>query len=196
MKVLKIIVIMGLLANLFSCNKIKNRIEKIENKINPGSPYKEAGIDRFYWEAEDRDKYIIPLIKPYYLYKWKGSDEWTLNTSILNWKSGDISPIADVNIKDIYIYGSTDIDYFGDDKNVINNPEFFFIINTKTKDMNTYDYKSGKKKFEEKLNYLGLPETYLEPQNIYWEFEKYPDLEWFPEDIKKQLREVKAKLNR
>jgi len=26
------------------------------------------------------------------------------------------------------------------------------------------------------------------------EYEKYPDLEWFPEDIKTQLNEVKASL--
>jgi len=183
MKFLKIVIILGLLINLLGCSKL----EKIKNKMNPGSPYKKAGIDRFYWEAEDDDKHIIPLIKPYYLYKWKGDDEWILNSSI-------ISPIADINIKDTYIYGSTDIDYFGDDKNVINNTEFFFIINTKANEIKRYYYKREKKQFEEELRKLNLPEKYLEPQNIYWEFERYPDLEWFPEDVKKQLREVKASL--
>ena len=185
---------MGLLSNLFSCNKIKSKIEKIENKVNPGSPYKEAGIEHFYWKAEDKDKYIIPLIKPLRLIKWKANDDWGLETSTIGWKYGDISPIVTINVKDVYIYGLKDIDYFGDDRNMVDSPAFFYLINIKTKEIKTYDYEREKNKFEEELKRLGLPETYLEPHNIYMEYEKYPDLEWFPEDIKTKLNEVKASL--
>lgn len=191
MKFLKIVIILGLLINLLGCSKL----EKIKNKMNPGSPYKKAGIDRFYWEAEDDDKYIIPLTKPLRLIKWKANKDWNLETSIMGWKYGDIGPVSYIYIKDLYVFGLQDFSY-DETGEVIDLSSFFFIINTKTKEINTYDYNKEKKQFEEELRKLNLPEKYLEPQNIYWEFERYPDLEWFPEDVKKQLREVKTSLKK
>ena len=103
---------MGLLANLFSCNKIKNKIknktekignkiEEVDNKINPGAPYKKAGIDRFYWEAEDSERYIIPLIKPYHLDNFKVSEEWDLVPHTT--KGVPFSPVTAINVKNEYI---------------------------------------------------------------------------------------------
>ncbi|MCW3169055.1 hypothetical protein OMO38_11020 [Chryseobacterium sp. 09-1422] len=186
MKFFKIFVVISIFTILFNCDKIKNA----KNKLNPAGPYKEAGIDPFYWEAIDNDKYYIPLVKPLRLIKWKGTDQWILDTSIIGWKYGDMGPIAVINAKDVYVYGLQDVTY--DEENNKTSSSFFFIINVISKEINTYDYDNQRKVFEEDIRKLGLPETYFEPHNVYVEYERYPDLEWFPDNVKNQLNKVKV----
>ncbi|WP_262148472.1 hypothetical protein [Chryseobacterium foetidum] len=45
--------------------------------------------------------------------------------------------------------------------------------------------------FQAKLKELNLPETFLNPDEVYEQYKQNPVLLWFPEDIKKQLEEIK-----
>lgn len=172
-----------ILMNLFNCNKI----EKMKNKINPASSYKEAEIDKFYWIDSESDYEILPLVKPFQLIRLQGNNEWNLVTGFNKFDEISIFNVVNFNIHNMYIYGSY-YESTGDKK--------YFIVNYK------YLTDETKKKFEKDSDYmaelqkLNLPEKFLNPDEMYEEFQQNPILDWFPEDIKKQLNEVKAKLKR
>ncbi|WP_157444259.1 MULTISPECIES: hypothetical protein [unclassified Chryseobacterium] len=50
--------------------------------------------------------------------------------------------------------------------------------------------------FQAEIKKLNLPETFLNPDEVYEQYKQDPVLPWFPEDIKKQLQEAKAKQNK
>lgn len=95
------------------------------------------------------------------------------------------------NIKDIYIfyiYGSQGKKLDFDEKEEF--PRIWFIINSKTKEVRGYEKELD---FQAELKKLNLPETFLSPDEVYEQYKQDPVLPWFPEGIKKQLQEVKAK---
>jgi len=47
--------------------------------------------------------------------------------------------------------------------------------------------------FQAKLKELNLAETFLNPDEVYEQYKQNPILPWFPENIKKQLEDVKVK---
>ena len=190
----KIFIVLISIFTLTNCNKIEN---KMKNKLIQERPYEDAKIDKFYWVASGWDYTTIPLIKPYNLQKLQGSDIWTLGTNRKEQKIDIVhgenivlnifSPVEYFNIKDIYIYGEQDItETF--DKNTL--PKIWFIINMKERDFVFFEKEED---FKSELKKLNLPEEYLNPETVYEQYKQDPILPWFPEDVKKQLEEVKAK---
>ena len=69
-------------------------------------------------------------------------------------------------------------------------PRIWFIINTETNNVKGFDKES---EFKAELKKLNLPEEYLNPEEVFEQYKNDPVLPWFPEDIKKQLEDVKNK---
>lgn len=184
----KVHLLIILMTALFSCQKT----EKMKEKLFPERPYKDAQIDKFYWAINHSDINQIPLIKPVFLSQYKGKDEWSIKVSDFN-KTENISnllnPVPSFNVNNIYIYGFQDDDYFGETNEILFSKKWF-IINTQAKQLVYFDKESD---FQAKLKELNLPETFLNPCEVYEQYKKDPILPWFPEDIKKQLEDAKAK---
>ena len=186
MKSFKIILLLGLLANLLNCNKI----QEIKNQKHIIDTYKQSNVDRFYWEDSGQDYEVIPLVKPFKLKKLKGSQEWSVNTSVISKEIKGLQPVILFSCMNIYAYGFQDIDYFSDTKEIIS-PQTWFIINARTKNI---DYYEKEYEFKAELKRLSLPEKFLNPDEVYEQFKQDPVLDWFPEDVKKQLNQVKSGL--
>lgn len=179
---------------LCSCQKT----EKMKDKLFPERPYEEARIDQFYWADSGWDYTMIPLIKPYHLQQLQGSTIWMLDSrnpapkiEMFHGKNTVLSsfdPVDMFNVKDIYIYGNQGEKLNFDQTSTLS--RIWFVINTKTKEVKGFELE---KDFKAELKKLNLPETFLNPDEIYEEYKQNPILPWFPEDIKKQLEEVKAK---
>ena len=192
MKKLHLLII--LLTALFSCHKT----EKMKEKLFPERPYEKSHIDNFYWADSGWDYISIPLIKPYQLQQLQGSTVWMLdahNPSLKietfhgkNTVLSSFDPIDMFNIKDFYIYGSQGKKLDFDEKEEF--PKLWFIINSETKEVRAYEKKMD---FLYELKKLNLPEEFLTPDEVYEQYKNDPVLPWFPEDIKKQLEEAKAK---
>ncbi|WP_370900686.1 hypothetical protein [Chryseobacterium gossypii] len=172
-----------------SCNKIKN---KVKEKIpTPDYSYKGAKIDEFYYIRETvGNSKIIPLIKPYDMMKSGSPQEWSLATYELQNELGNvISPVHLFNVQDVYIYGKKTFEK-DDIDSKFDSPEKWFIINTQEKKLIFFNKESD---FKTELKKIGLPEKFLDPDEVYEQYKYDPVLPWFPEDIKKQLEGVKAK---
>ncbi|WP_312079524.1 hypothetical protein [Chryseobacterium sp.] len=184
----KVYLLTILMTALFSCQKT----EKMKEKLFPEKPYQDAKIDKFYWAINHSDIDQIPLIKPVFLSQYKGKDEWSIKVSDFN-KSEIISnllnPVLSFNVNNIYIYGFQDDDYFGETNEILFSKKWF-IINTQEKQLVYFDKESD---FREELKKLNLAEEFLNPNEVYEQYKQNPILPWFPENIKKQLEEVKAK---
>lgn len=186
MQKIKLSVLLLIILNLFNCNKI----EKIKNDMNPGRPYKQAGIDRFYWEASGYDYVVLPLLKPYKLMKLQGDEEWILNTSVIPDEISDLAPTLYLGIKDTYIYGFKP--HVSSEKDPeFDMPEKWFIIDTKN---HKIAFFKTKEEFKNELQKLQLTQIFLDPDKIYESYKDDPVLPWFPEKIKNQLEEIKKKL--
>jgi len=68
------------------------------------------------------------------------------------------------------------------------NPKVYFVINTKDLKITYFEKESD---FKSELKKLNLPEEMLTPDAVFEQYKNDPVLSWFPEDIKKQLEEVK-----
>lgn len=190
----KIHLIIILIVSLLSCQKT----EKMKDKLFPERPYEDAQIDNFYWADSGWDYTTIPLIKPYNLQQLQGSKIWMLDAhnptpKIVSFHGKNIvlnnfDPVDKLSVKDIYIYGRQGKKLDFDEKEKFS--EIWFLINTKTKEVKGFEYE---KDFKRELKKLNLPEEFLNPDEIYQQYKQDPVLPWFPEEIKKQLEEVKAK---
>lgn len=159
----------------------------------PDYSYKNAGIDEFYYSHSDiGNTPIIPLIKPYNISNIGSPREWYLDTyraKLNNELGGGISPILKFNCKDKYVYGYKPFEKDEKDSK-FDSSEKWFIIDTKEKKLTYFDKESD---FKIELKKFNLPETFLNPDEIYQQYKNDPVLPWFPEDIKKQLEEIKAR---
>jgi len=185
MKYFKVIII-GLLTTLFSCNKIK----KIKNNLDTVDLYKKSNIDRFYWEDSGYDYEVLPVLKPFKLINLQGNSEWILNSSEMPDEINDISPVASINLYNNKIYGFQDNQYQLN-SNEVRIPARWFIIDTQAKKISYFEKET---EFKAALKRHNLPEKFLNPDEVYEEFKQDPVLEWFPQNIKKQLNEVKSSL--
>lgn len=190
----KVHLLIILMTALFSCQKT----EKMKDKLFPERPYEDAKIDKFYWADSGWDYTMIPLIKPYHLQQLQGSTIWMLDSHnpapqietfhgkniVLN----NFNPVEMLNVKDIYIYGNQGEKLNFDQTSTLS--RIWFVINTKTKEVKGFELEND---FKAELKKLNLPETFLNPDEIYEQYKQNPILPWFPENIKKQLEEVKVK---
>ncbi|MGL6126640.1 hypothetical protein [Chryseobacterium artocarpi] len=168
---------------LINCDKTK----EMKGKLFPARPYEDAQIDKFYWSDNGWDYTMIPLLKPYQLTKLQGKEEWMLNTSASKNEISDATPIESISVNTIYIYGIQ-----GERLNFENtemNPKVYFLINTKDLNVIFFDKESA---FKAELKKLNLPETFLNPDEVFEQYKNDPVLPWFPDDIKKRLEEVKV----
>lgn len=128
------------------------------------------------------------MIKPYKLINSGSPKVWGLTTNDLYNELGNvISPTSFFNVEKTYIYG-----YKSFEKDEIdvkfNSPEKWFIINTQEKKLVFFEKE---KDFKAELKKLNLPEKFLTPDNVFEQYQNDPVLPWFPEEIKKQLEEIK-----
>ncbi|WP_347216759.1 hypothetical protein [Chryseobacterium sp.] len=172
-----------------NCNKIKNKVK--EKMHVPDYSYKNEGIDNFYYShSEVGNTPVIPLVKPYNISNIGSPREWYLDTytaKLNNELGGGISPIESFNCKDNYIYGYKPFEEDKEDPK-FNSPEKWFIIDVQEKKLIYFDKKVS---FIKAIKELNLPETFLNPDEVYEQYTKDPVLPWFPENIKKQLEKVK-----
>ncbi len=168
---------------LYSCDKIEKKMQI------PDYSYRNSKIDEFYYINETvGNSQIIPLIKPYDIMKSGSPQEWGLATyDTLNELGNVISPIQMFNVHNIYIYGYKPFEK-DDIDSKFNSPETWFILNTVEKKLIFFDKES---EFKAELKNLNLPEEMLTPDAVFEQYKNNPVLPWFPEDIKKQLEEVK-----
>lgn len=169
---------------LFNCNKTK----EMKSKLFPERPYEDAKVDKFYWADSGWDFTVIPLIKPFTLTKLQGQNEWLLNSSSSKNDISDATPIESISINQFFIYGVQGERLNFEETGVT--PILYFLINTKKL---TINYFEKEEEFKAELKKLNLPEKYLTPDDVFEQYQNGPVLPWFPEDIKKQLEEVKAK---
>ena len=180
MRVFHLLIIFGFC--FYGCNKSK----EMKEKLFPERPYEAAKIDNFYWADVGWDYAMVPLIKPYKLTKLQGKKEWLLNSSISKNEIGDITPLESFSVNDIYIYGIQNEDLNFDETEM--NPKVYFVINTKDLKITYFEKESD---FKSELKKLNLTEEMLTPDAVFEQYKNNPVLPWFPEDIKKQLEEVK-----
>lgn len=183
--------IVGAIFCFFSCQKS----EKMKHRLFPERPYEKANIDKFYWSTEGWDYMVVPLIKPFQLLKLQGSNKWEISTGFNKSHEVGVSDITNFNVSKHYIYGYKAPEIHESDSN-FNIPEYWFIIDTEkgltiedsalTKFNNKSDFKVAIKK-------LNLSEEFINPDEIFEQYKNDPVLPWFPEDIKRQLIEVKEK---
>ena len=192
MKLLKTLLLSFMILGSLKCNKIKKEMKE----HTPDYSYKNAGIDKFYYVKKDLGNTpIIPLIKPYSISSIGNPEEWFLDTFVerlQNDLGGGISPILRFNCHKIYIYGYKPFEKDNQDS-TFDSPEKWFVINTQEKQLVYFDKELD---FQAELKKLNLPETFLNPDEVYEQYKQDPVLPWFPEDIKKQLQEAKAKQNK
>lgn len=166
-----------------TCNKTEN----MKHKLLPDRKYEKESIDNFYWVEGGWDYTILPLFKPFRLIRHQGTKKWGMNTSEIKNQLSDISPIQYFNVLQIYIYGYKSSEKDEEDSN-FDSLEKWFIINTQEKKLTFFDKESV---FKAELKKLNLPETFLTPDEVYEQYKNDPVLPWFPEEVKKQLEEVK-----
>lgn len=183
-----------LISILVCCNKT----DKMKNKIFPEKIYEKNHIDKFYWVDEGWDYSVIPLIKPFRLQKMQGMDNWMLDTYIKTPKIetfhnqnivlNNFDPVEKLNVNNGYIYGNQGeiLNFDGTDKI----DKIWFIINIETKEVKGFEAESA---FQNELKNLNLPNTFLNPDDLYDQYNINPVLPWFPDNIKKQLEEIKEK---
>ncbi|MCV6629598.1 MAG: hypothetical protein OIF50_07035 [Flavobacteriaceae bacterium] len=169
-----------------------------EHGVISSNPYKEDGIDPFYWEDNWAGYAKLPLIKPYYLMTTTpysvynaNEDDWDIRLEGSNTISHGIVAIAYIGASDYYIYGFNE-EYeikWEDGYNKIVKP-FYFLVDTKNDLKYTYFEES---KWEQALDSLELPKNFYYPDDIYRSYKMNPVLPWFPEEVKQQLEAVKAK---
>lgn len=188
---MKKIIFLVIIFSFQSCKetKIKKRMHI------PDYTYKNSGIDKFYYSYSDLGNTpIIPLIKPYTIFKVGTSNEWFLDTdlgNLYNELGGGISPISRFNCTENYIFGYKPFDKYEKDSS-FDIPEKWFIINTQEKKLTFFEKET---EFKTELKKLNLPEEMLTPDAVYEQYKTNPVLPWFPENIKKQLEEVKKQKN-
>ena len=186
-KLLKTLLLSFMIVCSLKCNKIKNEMKE----HTPDYSYKNAGIDKFYYSNVDPGNInILPLVKP--LSMNRSEYGWFLDTdldNLYNEFGGGISPIKKFNVFNQYIYGHK-LEFKNENQPDFNIPEKWFIINTQEKQLVYFDKELD---FQAELKKLNLPETFLYPDEVYEQYKQDPVLHWFPEDIKKQLQEVKEK---
>lgn len=176
---------------LITCNKTK----EMKNKLFPERPYEEASINKFYWVDSDNDYKYIPLILPYKLVmSSENNQKWTLTTNSKGIRMvfddnvvtiiSSIEPITDFNISSSFIYG------ISDKLEHSSIPKLWFIYNTMNNNLKLFEKEED---FKAELKKLDLPEKFLTPDDVFEQYQNDPILPWFPENIKKQLEEVKVK---
>ena len=179
-----------------SCNKTEN----MKNKIFPERPYEKIQVDKFYWADGDMDFYYIPLVKPYKLsMESDKKNEWTLDTdsegiylefeNSLVTKMSSFESVEEFNVSNNIIYGTTRPRKINSE-NKFSIPKLWFIYKARENDLMIFKEESDCKTELEKLN---IPYTFLSPNEVYEQYKINPVLPWFPEDIKKQLKEIKTK---
>ncbi|WP_131725581.1 MULTISPECIES: hypothetical protein [unclassified Chryseobacterium] len=173
---------------LISCQKTK----KMKDKLFPERPYEEANIDKFYWSDSGWDYTMVPLIKPFQLIKLQGSKDWELSTGFNRFGEIGVYNINSFNVNKYYIYGhkASEINESDSNYNIV---EYWYIIDLRkgVKIEDSALVKLDKESdFQAKLKELNLPETFLNPDEVYEQYKQNPVLLWFPEDIKKQLEEI------
>ncbi|WP_312302737.1 hypothetical protein [Chryseobacterium sp.] len=193
MKKLNLFIIFLSLLALTSCNKA----EKMKNKFIPDRPYEDAKIDNFYWADGDKNYRFIPLLKPYRLSLFSHNEKWSLDTGVdgvymefdnsVITKISSIEPVIKFNVANGFIYGIEDKEMI-DEKSSI--PVLWFIYNVSENDLKLHTTESA---FKTELKKLNLPETFLNPDEVFEQYKNDPVLPWFPDDIKRQLEEVKAR---
>jgi len=165
----------------------------MKEKLFPERPYETAKIDNFYWVDSDTEYKYIPLINPYYLkMSSKNNENWTLDTNSKGIRMefdnnlisviSSIEPISNFNISNDYIYGKRN-EYEGSSI-----PQYWYLFNTLEKSLKIFVKESD---FKAELKKLNLAEEFLNPDVVFEQYKNDPVLPWFPEDIKKQLEEVK-----
>ncbi|WP_262148466.1 hypothetical protein [Chryseobacterium foetidum] len=166
----------------------------MKNKFFPERPYEDAKIDKFYWADSGWDYTMIPLIKPFQLIKLQGNDMWQISTGFNKFNEISISPIENFNLSSSYIYGHKIVEIRNFENREVIVPPFWFIIDVKkgTKEVSLSKFNS-EKELNIELKNLNLPEEFLNPDEVYEQYKQNPILPWFPENIKKQLEDVKVK---
>lgn len=178
------------LMTLINCDKTK----EMKGKLFPERPYEDAQIDKFYWADSGWDYTMVPLIKPFQLIKLQGDNLWQVSTGFNKFDEISISPIDNVNIVSSYIYGHKAEEIRDFDERKIKVPSFWFIINTKKgANESSLSKFESEQEFKVKLKELNLPETFFNPDEVFEQYKNDPVLPWFPDDIKRQLEEVKAR---
>ena len=186
---MKKIIYLLCLMTLINCNKSK----EMKEKLFPERPYETSKIDNFYWVDSDTEYKYIPLINPYYLkMSSKNNENWTLDTNSKGIRMefdnnlisviSSIEPISNFNISNDYIYGKRN-EYEGSSI-----PQYWYLYNTLEKSLKIFVKESD---FKAELKKLNLAEEFLNPDVVFEQYKNDPVLPWFPEDIKKQLEEVK-----
>lgn len=188
--------VLNIIFCFFSCHKV----EKMKNKVMPENPFLKTNIDRFYWETVSEDHNVVPLVKPYRLMRVTGSKDWYLPTKsndYFDFKNGStvklnsFSSVTNCNVFPPYIFGiDEEVTSVSPDTNIsiAIKPRLYFIINTDNNYLNVYEDFD---KFKEELTKLKLPNDYSTPDYLFEQFKDNPVLPWFPDDIKRQLEEVK-----
>ncbi len=187
MKYLKPIIILFFLFNLMCCKKW----DKSQGEMEDIRTYQNLGVDGFYYlNKNTEDISILPLIKPYCLMRIVDG-VWSLDTeSLENELGGIIDPTQYFGVQNIYIYGYKPYKK-GNSGPEFDVPEKWFVINT---EKHTLTYFDTKDTFKAELMKLELTEEFLGPDEIYQSFKENPILPWFPEEIKKQMKEAKKKI--
>lgn len=171
----------------FSCNKTKEKMKNILYHEEP-NPFKEAGIDTFYYYTGENGVSILPLIKPYYFYYTENNCRFGIEglKSNLNITMFLIDSIDYFDVFDIYIYGHNN----KDENDPIYFPERWFIVDTKAQTITFFETEIA---FKQAVKELNLPEIWRTPEEVYEQYRYSPELPWFPENINKQLEEIRLK---
>lgn len=187
MKKLQILII--LMATLLSCQKA----QKMKKNLIPDRNYENAMVDKFYWADSDNEFKCLPLNYPYKLIMSNENNQnWTLDSKLKGKRFvfdnnvvthiSSVEPIVNFNLNQNFIYGERGI---SKDSEI---PKYWFLFDISQKNLEIYLNKTI---FLSELKKLTLPETFLKPDEIYEQFKEDPVLPWFPQEIKKQLEEVK-----
>ncbi|MCV6629599.1 MAG: hypothetical protein OIF50_07040 [Flavobacteriaceae bacterium] len=169
-----------------------------EHGVISSNPYKEDGIDPFYWEDNWAGYAKLPLIKPYYLgtntpYKVYNSNEdrWSLRSPKYKNINKGVIGVSYIGIDNYYIYGHKfryEIELSGGKTTY--SEAYYFVVDTKHDLLHEYKIETL---WEQALDSLELRKNFYYPDDIYRSYKMNPVLPWFPEEIKQQLEAVKAK---
>ena len=140
------------------------------------------GIDDFYTRNAGWDYKRIPLVEPFELTNLKGNNYWSINSFKWEYPQGDIMPVDSIQCSNSIIVGHA-AEYIDPENDKFNTPELWFMIDFKTKQIQSFINRNEIMNIEEF-------DALMPVDSVYSLFLRERVLPWFPDSISLGIKDL------